>query len=59
MPQYANFVYCAGPLFIEKQREEMNELAIALEGEGFGTFLPQTWLRTFEIGRKSSTKGLR
>jgi nucleoside 2-deoxyribosyltransferase len=34
-------VYCAGPLFTEKEREEMEELASALEQAGFSTFLPQ------------------
>jgi len=34
-------VYCAGPLFNAKEREEMAELAAALENAGFGTFLPQ------------------
>jgi nucleoside 2-deoxyribosyltransferase len=34
-------VYCAGPIFNAKEREEMAELAAALENAGFGTFLPQ------------------
>ncbi len=34
-------VYCAGPLFSDKQKEEMQQLADALHGAGFGTFLPQ------------------
>jgi len=34
-------VYCAGPLFNAKEREEMAELAEALEGAGLKTFLPQ------------------
>ncbi len=34
-------VYCAGPLFNEKEREEMAQLATALEEAGFQTFLPQ------------------
>lgn len=34
-------VYCAGPLFNAKEREEMADLASALENAGFGTFLPQ------------------
>lgn len=33
-------VYCSGPLFNEKEREEMQEIASALEKEGFETFLP-------------------
>ncbi len=34
-------VYCAGPLFTVKEKEEMAEIAHALEAEGFNTFLPQ------------------
>ena len=34
------YVYCAGPLFTQKEKEEMNELASALEEAGFKTFLP-------------------
>jgi len=34
-------VYCAGPLFNDKEREEMASLAAALEDKGFETFLPQ------------------
>ncbi len=34
-------VYCAGPLFNEKEREEMLAIASALEEAGFATFLPQ------------------
>lgn len=34
-------VYCAGPLFNAKEREEMELLAGALERAGFETFLPQ------------------
>ncbi len=34
-------VYCAGPLFNAKEREEMQEMAAALEDAGFATFLPQ------------------
>lgn len=34
-------VYCAGPLFNPKEREEMSEIAQALEEAGFDTFLPQ------------------
>ncbi|MDG2011122.1 MAG: nucleoside 2-deoxyribosyltransferase [Candidatus Binatia bacterium] len=33
-------VYCAGPLFTDKEREEMSEIAAALESVGFATFLP-------------------
>lgn len=34
-------IYCAGPLFTKKEREEMHDIASALEKEGFTTFLPQ------------------
>jgi len=34
-------VYCAGPLFNAKEREEMATLALQLEEAGFTTFLPQ------------------
>jgi nucleoside 2-deoxyribosyltransferase len=34
-------VYCAGPLFNAKERDEMGELAECLEDAGFLTFLPQ------------------
>jgi len=34
-------VYCAGPLFNDKERLEMQEIASALEAEGLETFLPQ------------------
>ena len=33
-------VYCAGPLFNPKEREEMDDLARHLEAAGFDTFLP-------------------
>jgi nucleoside 2-deoxyribosyltransferase len=34
-------IYCAGPLFTDKEREEMTAMATALEEAGFTTFLPQ------------------
>lgn len=34
------WVYCAGPLFTEKEKEEMSAIGKALEGEGYKTFLP-------------------
>lgn len=34
-------IYCAGPLFTAKERQEMDEVAHALEAAGFATFLPQ------------------
>jgi len=33
-------VYCAGPLFNAKERQEMQEIADELEDAGFETFLP-------------------
>ena len=33
-------IYCAGPLFNPKEREEMQEIASVLEDEGYGVFLP-------------------
>lgn len=33
-------IYCAGPLFNDKEKEEMTEIAVALEESGFGVFLP-------------------
>ena len=33
-------VYCAGPLFNDKEREEMQDIATALEEGGYETFLP-------------------
>ena len=34
-------IYCAGPLFNRAEQAEMAEIAAALEGAGFRTFLPQ------------------
>jgi nucleoside 2-deoxyribosyltransferase len=34
-------IYCAGPLFTDKEREEMLDIATALEDAGYRTFLPQ------------------
>lgn len=34
-------VYCAGPLFNPKEREEMQQIASVLEGAGYRVFLPQ------------------
>ena len=36
----ASRIYCAGPLFNRAEREEMAEIARALEGAGFPVFLP-------------------
>ena len=41
MPTNGPRVYCAGPLFNERERDEMRQIAQALEGAGFETFLPQ------------------
>jgi nucleoside 2-deoxyribosyltransferase len=34
-------IYCAGPLFNNKEKEEMQEIAISLERSGYEVFLPQ------------------
>ena len=34
-------IYCAGPLFNPKEKEEMQEIADILENNGFNVFLPQ------------------
>ncbi len=34
-------IYCAGPLFNEPERREMQEIADAFEAAGYDTFLPQ------------------
>lgn len=34
-------IYCAGPLFNPKEREEMQEIASVLEDAGYSVFLPQ------------------
>jgi len=34
-------IYCAGPLFNNKEQEEMAEISNILENKGFKTFLPQ------------------
>jgi nucleoside 2-deoxyribosyltransferase len=41
MGKRATKVYCAGPLFNNKEREEMQALADLLEEAGYRTFLPQ------------------
>jgi nucleoside 2-deoxyribosyltransferase len=33
-------IYCAGPLFNDKEKQEMQEIAAALERAGFAVFLP-------------------
>lgn len=34
-------IYCAGPLFNNKEKEEMQEIASTLESSGYEVFLPQ------------------
>ena len=34
-------IYCAGPLFNPKEREDMNSIATVLETAGYSVFLPQ------------------
>lgn len=34
-------IYCAGPLFNPKEREDMNSIAAVLETAGYSVFLPQ------------------
>lgn len=41
MSQIRKRIYCAGPLFTGKEREEMAQLADALQEAHFDTFLPQ------------------
>lgn len=41
MSNRAYKIYCAGPLFNPKEREEMSHLASALENAGHPVFLPQ------------------
>lgn len=41
MERSAYKVYCAGPLFNPKEREEMRQIASALEDAGYSVFLPQ------------------
>jgi nucleoside 2-deoxyribosyltransferase len=41
MQEHPLTVYCAGPLFNAKERDEMAELASGLETAGLQTFLPQ------------------
>ncbi len=41
MEQDSYKIYCAGPLFNPKEREEMQQIASALENSGYSVFLPQ------------------
>ena len=40
MDRHSYKVYCAGPLFNPKEREEMTQIASALESAGYSVFLP-------------------
>jgi nucleoside 2-deoxyribosyltransferase len=46
-------IYCAGPLFNRKEKEEMQEIADSLESGGFRVFLPHR--DGFEFSNLSST----
>jgi len=39
--QHLYKIYCAGPLFNPKEREEMEQIASVLENAGYSVFLPQ------------------
>lgn len=41
MEKGAYKIYCAGPLFNPKEREEMGQIASVLEDSGYSVFLPQ------------------
>lgn len=41
MERSAYKIYCAGPLFNPKEREEMRQIASSLENAGYQVFLPQ------------------
>lgn len=41
MGQHSYKIYCAGPLFNPKEREEMQQIASALENARYSVFLPQ------------------
>ena len=41
MEKHSYKIYCAGPLFNPKEREEMENIAVALECSGYSVFLPQ------------------
>jgi hypothetical protein len=41
MEKHLYKIYCAGPLFNPKEREEMDNIAVALECSGYSVFLPQ------------------
>jgi nucleoside 2-deoxyribosyltransferase len=50
-------VYCAGPLFNRAEQAEMAEIAAALEGAGFGTFLPQRDGLVLDAARRELLRG--
>ena len=41
MEKHSYKIYCAGPLFNPKEREEMENIAVALECSDYSVFLPQ------------------
>ena len=46
-------VYCAGPLFNEPEKREMEDIAAHLESAGHSTFLPQRdGIELSEVGRE-------
>jgi len=52
-------IYCAGPLFNNKEREEMLEIAQALEQSGFSVFLPhRDGMLLVELTEKFKEAGL-
>ena len=53
----AQRIYCAGPLFNRPEREEMAEIARALEAAGFGVFLPHRDVFLFEDVHREFARG--
>jgi nucleoside 2-deoxyribosyltransferase len=50
-------IYCAGPLFNRPEREEMAEIARALEHAGFGVFLPHRDVFLFDDVHREFVRG--
>jgi nucleoside 2-deoxyribosyltransferase len=50
-------IYCAGPLFNRPERQEMAEIARALEDAGFGVFLPHRDVFLFEDVHREFVRG--
>jgi len=60
MEESAYKVYCAGPLFNPKEREEMAQIASVLEDAGYSAFLPQRdGLEFGELFPRFVEKGMR